>query len=134
MRRVAAAALICSFAGCTNPIVNGRRDMTLYVSEIDVPASAPPTGTLMATVTVQTGGCKQFDRFEVTRTPSSATIEAKGTDAGANAICTADIRNEKKALDLSGPFSDPFTIRAIQPDATVLLRTVRIQQSNEQSP
>lgn len=127
MRFAAASILLGSAAACTNPFAGGRRDIELYVSEIVVPPSAPAAGPITATVTVQTGGCKQFERFKVTKTQTSATIQAQGSDAGPNAICTDDIRYEKKALDLSSPFADPFTITAIQPDASVLVRTVRIQ-------
>ncbi len=127
MRSIVAAVLAWTTVSCTNPFVNGRRDITLYVSEIVVPASAPATGTLTSTVTVQTGGCKQFERFRVTTTPAFVTIEARGTDAAPGNICTDDILLRKMSLDFSGPFSDPLTITAIEPDATVLVRTVRIQ-------
>lgn len=127
MRRPAFVLLLCSSAACSNPFANDRRDIKLYVAAMVVPASAPAMGTLTVTVTVETGGCKRFERFRVTNTRTSATIEAQGSDAGPNAICTQEIGLEKKALDLSGPFSDPFTITAIQPDASVLVRTVRIQ-------
>ncbi|MEO7369054.1 MAG: hypothetical protein ABIZ36_13945 [Gemmatimonadaceae bacterium] len=127
MRRLASALLLCSYASCTNPLGNDRRDIKLHIAALVVPASAPAAGTFTATITVETGGCKRFERFSVTKTPTSAMIEAEGTDAGPDAICTQEIRLEQKTLDLSGPFSDPFTITAIQPDESVLTRTVRIR-------
>jgi hypothetical protein len=126
MRVLATAFLLFSASACTNPFAS-RRDITLYIADVVVPTTVSASGKFTATITYETGGCRQFERFDVTKRSTSATIRVRGTDAGGNTVCTTDIRYEKKTLDLNGPFSDPFTITAIQPDASSLVRTVRVQ-------
>ncbi|HEX6051289.1 MAG TPA: hypothetical protein VFZ21_18540, partial [Gemmatimonadaceae bacterium] len=79
-------------------------------------------------VTVQSGGCRRFERLIVTQTTESATFVARGHDGeGPGILCPGDIRYTEREVRLDPPFADPYTIVVKQPSGPPTTRTVRIR-------
>lgn len=87
-----------------------------------------PGVSFSVTFTVESGGCKRFERLETTKTGTVLTAVAHGTQSvGQNIVCPADIRYDSVVKDVNSPITDPFTIVARQPDGTETTVSVRIQ-------
>lgn len=126
MRNLGAACLLILATACVNPFELGA-DVQLPISEIDVPASVPAGGRLTVTLTVVTGGCRDFDRFRSSRQANVLLIEAWGKDTGGSQACTDDIRFEQQDFSAEGPFSDPLVVSAVQPDGSSITKSVRVE-------
>jgi hypothetical protein len=126
MRNLSAAFMLVFATACVNPFELGT-DVQLPISELDVPASVPAGGRLTVTLTVVTGGCRDFDRFRSSRQANVLLIEAWGTDTGGAQSCTADIKFEEHDFSADGPFSDPLVVSAVQPDGTSITKSVRVE-------
>lgn len=126
MRRAAPVILLLLVQSCQNPF-DFRRPIRLEVSEVAAPQSAPSQGNFTITLTVVTGGCKRFEGIRSDRTSRTLTLEARGTDAGPDAACPADIRFEPHPFLAKGPFTDPLTIIVEQPNSPPTTRIVRIE-------
>ena len=122
---VLALALIIG-PGCWNPFAPDRERITLVVDEIDAPTEVGAAAPLSVTLTVVTGGCKQFDRIEANRSANRLTLTVHGWDRP-RAICTSDIRYESRPYEAMPPFTDPFTIAVRQPDGSELRHEVRVR-------
>lgn len=125
VRIVAATCLILLASGCIN-VFDLESDVQLPIAELAVPESVSAQGPLNATLTVVTGGCRQFDRIVSSRTGGVVILEAWGTDSGGEA-CTDDIRYEPHQYSINGPFANPLIVSAVQPDGTSFTKTVRVE-------
>jgi hypothetical protein len=122
-----AATIACLLAGCGDP-VGTSRSVVLGISELSVPAEAPPGTAVLVKATVVTGGCLSFTTLEATRTSGRVTLIARGRDAsGPNVSCPADIRYTVHEYRAEPPLLDPFTVVARQPDGTTTTKVVRIR-------
>jgi hypothetical protein len=118
--------LVASVSGCSS-IFGSDKAVVLAVTEIEAPASIPAGTALSAIVTVESGGCRRFDRLETNRTASGATIVAWGRDAsGKNVACTSDIRYDHVPARFDPPFASTFTLSADRAGTTPVVVTVRI--------
>ncbi len=120
---VAACALT---SACWDPF-GLAPDVKLPISELTVAETTSPQGPLSATVTVVTGGCREFDRITSTRKAAVVIVEAWGKDDSGKLACTDDIKYEPHQHSIAGPFTDPLIISAVQPDGTAITKTVKVQ-------
>jgi hypothetical protein len=127
MRTQIVAGFGLSFlSACTLPF-SPNRDVILYIREILAPPSVGAAAPFDATFAVEVGGCRTFDRLEMTQSPGGAVVIAHGEDAfGPNVTCPNDVRYEQHKLTMSPPFTDPFVIRAGQPNASEIRVEVRV--------
>ena len=123
--KVVASFAIVLFSGCID-VFNLESEVQLPIAELVVPESVTAQGPLNVTLTVVTGGCREFDRIESRRTGGALIIEAWGTDSGGEA-CTDDIRYEPHQHSINGPFSNPLIVSAVQPDGSSFTKTVRVE-------
>jgi len=122
---VAALAYAVSLSSCDS--LAPTRVVVLPITELVAPASVDPAGTLVGEVTVQSGGCRSFERLQTTRTSGRVTIRAIGRDAsGPDVLCTGDIQYTVVEYRADGPFTDPFLVVGIQPDGEEMRRPVRV--------
>ena len=122
-----ATSLLFGQACLSDPLDTGD-DVGLHVTEVQAPASAPPSGPITVTLTVALGGCVTFDRIAGSRTPSTLILSARGKDQGGSGIQCPDIlRQESHSYQAAGPFTDPLTISVYRPTTDPLTRTVRIE-------
>jgi prophage tail gpP-like protein len=125
-RALAMLALGLALSGCEFPF-GPDRAVVLFISDLDAPASVDAGETIVVKVTVESGGCRRFDRLEATRVAGRVTFRAHGRDSsGPKVSCTADIRYNVVEYDARPPLTDPFVLVAFQPDKTELTRTVRV--------
>lgn len=123
---VIVAVALSLVSGCTLPF-SPNRDVILYIREILAPPSVGATAPFEVTFAVETGGCRTFDRLEMARSAGGAVVIAHGKDSfGAGVTCPADVRYEQHKLTMSPPFTDPFVIRAGQPNASEIRVEVRV--------
>jgi hypothetical protein len=128
MRPFVVSALVLSLASGCSGIFSPGRPVILGITEIRAPATVQRDAAFNVTFIVQTGGCVNFRRLQLTETSSSATVTAHGWDgSGRGIVCTADIRHEPQEVSMKPPFTDPFVIRAVQPDGPELIAQVRVQ-------
>ncbi|HUR00676.1 MAG TPA: hypothetical protein VM166_14595 [Gemmatimonadaceae bacterium] len=114
-------------AGCRNPFESDETVM-LGVETIEAPATVAPNATLSVVFKVVTGGCVRFDRLQVSRTSTGATVIAWGKDSGGkNVACPADIRIEPHAYEFAPPFTGSFVIVVPQQNAPSKTATVQAQ-------
>lgn len=123
---VLAVAVAFSGLGCSS-IFGSDKAVVLAVTEIEAPASIPAGTALSAIVTVESGGCRRFDRLATTRTAAGATFVAWGRDAGGkNVSCPADIRYDHVPARFDPPFASTFTLSADRAGTTPVIVTVQI--------
>ena len=114
-------------AGCEDAFGPGRA-IVLPITDLVVPAEVRTNDVLVVKVSIQTGGCKSLVGLNAVRTEGRVTLTARGNDSsGENVSCPGDIRTELREYRADPPFSDPFTVAAIQPDGTTTTRTVRVR-------
>ena len=126
LRRFAAVfAVAVSLSGCE--ALGPDRAVILPIVRLEVPPSVEPSGTLVAKVTVQSGGCRRFNRLVAARETGQLTIRALGLDSsGPNVLCPGDIREDVVDFRAEGPFTDPFVVIGTQPQGEDIRRTVRV--------
>jgi hypothetical protein len=113
---------------CSNPIESSR-EVTLSISDIEVPVTIPRTGPLDIVVIVRTGGCISFRRLDVNRSGSSS-VEVRGIGldgSGPGIACPADVREERHPLTFTGAFADSVVVTGRQPDGNTLRRKVIVR-------
>lgn len=120
-----AGLVLLTGSGCIN-VFDLESEVQLPIAELVVPESVTAQGPLNVSLTVVTGGCREFDRIESRRTGGAYILEAWGTDSGGEA-CTDDIRYEPHQHSISGPFSNPLIVSAVQPDGSSFTETVRVE-------
>ena len=124
-RAIAICALTASLPGCD--ALGPDREILLPITRLDAPASVEPSGTLVAQITVQFGGCRSFDRLVTARATDRVTIRALGHDgSGPDVMCPGDIREQTVEYRADGPFTDPYLVIGIQPNGDETRRTVRL--------
>ncbi len=122
-------ALVAVVVGCRNsndtptPIVLG-------VSSIAAPSSISSGERIDMTLNVQVGGCLVFDRLEVRRTDSGATMAAWGHDItegikDRGVACTRMV-DEAHAYSFDPPFANTFTISVARGRLGPLITTVAV--------
>ena len=115
-------------AGCSSVFEPNKRSIILPVTRIEAPSTVAPGASFTVSFTVQSGGCNRFVRGETTKSSSSLTFVAHGTDAsGPNVSCPNDIRFNVVQEVVTPPITDPVTIAATQPDGSSTTMSVRIQ-------
>jgi hypothetical protein len=123
---VSIVALLLS-SGCNNPFAPDRA-IILPVTQIEAPPSVSSGTPFFVRFTVESGGCRRFVRGETTQSSSRLTFVARGRDgSGPNVLCTADIRSDVVLVEVTPPFSDPFTIVATQPSGSPTTVDVQVQ-------
>ncbi|MEO6331892.1 MAG: hypothetical protein ABIV11_06600 [Gemmatimonadaceae bacterium] len=128
MRPFRVSALVLSLASGCSAIFSPGRPVILGITEVRAPATVQRDAAFNVTFIVQTGGCVNFRRMQLTQTSSSATVTAHGWDGSGRGIaCTADIRYEPQEVAMKPPFSDPFVVRAQQPNGSEITAQVRVQ-------
>ena len=120
------AAAFALTSACVDPF-GLSPDVKLPISELIVPGTTSPQGPLSVTVTVVTGGCREFERIVSKRKASVIIVEAWGTDGSRAAACPDDIKYEPQPYNIAGPFTDPLVISAVQPDGTAITKSVKVQ-------
>ncbi len=126
--RLAVAACSLAFTAACGDIFGLSPDVKLPISELAVPDTITSQGPLNMTVTVVTGGCRNFDRIVSSRSASVVIVSAWGTDgSGKSQMCTDDIRYEPQQHTIAGPFTDPLVVSAVQPDGTSITRSVTVK-------
>jgi hypothetical protein len=126
---VVAIALAGSVTGC-GIIFGPDQSVILAVETIDAPTTVGPAASFTAVLTVVTGGCRQFDRIEVRRNASSATVTAWGTDGSIgrdDIVCPADFRTELHSVRFEPPFAGTFNISVNRGRLAPLQTTVQVQ-------
>jgi hypothetical protein len=122
-----AIALLLLATACRDPFGLGTT-VKLPIAELTVPATVSPQGPLNFSVSVVTGGCREFDRITTRRAASVLIVEAWGTDSSGGArACTDDIRYEPHTSSANGPFTDPLVVGAIEPDGTSITKSVKVE-------
>ena len=119
---IGAAVLACACNGVTSP----REAVLLGVQDVVAPTEVAAGAELVATITVATGGCKAFDRFETRQSSARLTVEAWGTDARGQS-CPADVRYEPREYRASMPSGNPVVLAVRQPNGDELVRTIQIR-------
>jgi|SRR5688572_29623760 len=123
---VAAFVLSLTASGCN--IVGFPSAVILPVTEVDAPEAISAGAPLSVSLTVQSGGCRRFDRVETDRTASGASITAWGRDGGGrNNVCTTDIRYDRVSVRFDPPFPSPFVITVGQGAMPATVVTVRVE-------
>ncbi|MGQ0639829.1 MAG: hypothetical protein ACT4P6_03515 [Gemmatimonadaceae bacterium] len=125
---------VCALLACSNPFGTSR-EIALSMADIEAPATITAAGPLDITVIVRTGGCVTFRRLDVARGGPIVNINAVGHDASGPTInCPADVREERKALRITGTFADSVILNGRQPDGSVLRRRVVVVGAAEGTP
>ena len=125
---VVGGGAILLIAGCSSIFEPGERSILLPITQVVAPSTVAPGAGFSVTFTVESGGCKSFDRLETTRSGAVLTAVAHGTQAvGKNIVCPTDIRYDSMVQEVVPPVSDPFSIVARQPDGTEATVQVRVQ-------
>jgi hypothetical protein len=127
MRPLLVSALALSLASGCSSIFSPDRDIILSVKEIQVPTTVQPNTSFDVTVVVWVNGCESFSRMDVLQTPSGASITAHGRVPTGDVMCPAVIVEEARVVTLTARSTDPFVIRAVQPDGQDLTAQVRVQ-------
>src|SRR3954470_20392382 len=102
MRRSAFIFGLAFLTSACSLITDPRKAVLLFVQDVVVPNELAPGTELVATITVMTGGCKMFERFETSRAGDRLTVVARGTDMP-NQVCTDDIRYEPHEYRVTVP-------------------------------
>ena len=121
-----ALGLLLAGAGC-GILGNGTRNFTVKVDSILVAASVAAEEHLAVRFVGMVGpnGCYRLADAVTGRSPDLLQIEFQGEYR--DALCTQEPVYLDYQVNLAPPFSDPFTIRALQPSGPPLEKSVRVQ-------
>jgi hypothetical protein len=121
------AIALVLFTNCEVALGPGR-EVILVITNVEAPAEIAPGSVLTVRVTVESGGCRRFDRVVATQANDRVTIVAHGHDtSGPGVLCTGDIRHTERVVQLEPPFTDPFTVVARQPSGPPTTLVVRVR-------
>jgi hypothetical protein len=124
----AVGVMIVVGIACEDPFGTVRQ-IALPITAVEAPASVNVGDAPVVRVTVQSGGCKRFEKLNAVRTPERVTIAARGTDSsGPRVSCPGDIRSDVVEYRAQPLLVDPFTVVAKQPDGSETIRTIRVFQ------
>lgn len=120
---------VIAVGGCAG-IFGPDQSVILQVSEIDAPASISAGSPLSVVLKVTTGGCRRFDRIEMTRVTTGANVTVWGDDSSIgrkDIMCPADMRTESHTMVFTPPFQSTFTISVYHGRMPGIARTVEIR-------
>ena len=124
-RSAALFALAAGLSGCDDSMAPDQ--VVLQITALTAPATIAEGETLVAQITVQSGGCRRFDRIVSTRATGRVTFRALGLDSSRpDGVCTGDIRTDVVEWRTDGPFTDPFLLVGVQPSGEEMRRTVHV--------
>ncbi len=125
-RAVAALLVLLASSGC-DIFGLGTQKFMIRVDSISAPSTIGPNETLTIRFWGWVGpsGCYHLVRAPSGRMPNLFEIRFHGEYK--NALCTQDPIPLEYDVELSPPFQDPFTIRALQPPDPPLEKIVRIE-------
>jgi hypothetical protein len=129
MKIASSVVMVGALLWSCNPFAPDQK-VVLGVSKLEAPATISAGSPLNIVVTVTTGGCTSFDRLEVQRDASSATLTAWGIDAakGEKGVsCPTNIVDTPHNYQFDPPFSNPFTIQVQRGRLGPLTATVQVQ-------
>lgn len=125
--RAGLALVLALTAGCESVFDPGKT-ITLPITALDAPGAVAAGEGVVVRVTVESGGCRTFQRLEAQRAPGRVTLTARGRDSsGPSVNCPADIRTDIRDYGIDPPLADPFTVAAHQPDGSEMTRVIRVQ-------
>ena len=131
MKTVLSVVLVSGLVAVTGcNIFDPDQSVILSVPKIDAPATVSTGSSFTVTITVQTGGCKSFDRLEVEKSNTGVHVVPWGTDAaiGSKGIsCPQDIREEPHAIQIDPPFSGPYQVFVDQGRLAPVVATIQVQ-------
>jgi hypothetical protein len=126
---IAVVGLTASPLACRNPFAPDQ-SVRLGVTQLDAPTAITAGSSLTVTLTVTTGGCLSFDRFEVERQASSARLIVWGRDGAkgrTDVMCPQDLRPEPHSYTFDPPFQSPFTVQVDRGRLSPLIAVVQVQ-------
>jgi hypothetical protein len=126
MRRSAVIIGVAFLAYACNGVATPREAVLLGIQDVVAPTEVAAGAELVATITLVTGGCKAFERFETRASSARLTVEAWGTDAS-NQSCPADVRYEPREFRASLPSGNPVVLAVRQPNGDELVRTIQVR-------
>ena len=107
------------------------QSVVLGVSDLSAPAAITTGSSFAAVLTVTLeNGCLSFDRIEIQRSTSDATITVWGKDAAAgrkDVSCPQNFRSETHTLQFNPPFANTFTMTVNRGRISPLMATVQVQ-------
>lgn len=122
---LAAAVVLAVGAACGSVSDPGPR-VVLGVTDIRAPATFEAGRPFTVTLTVVTGGCRAFERFDAVRAPDRITLTAVGRDRSGPGIgCPDYIRYEPRDYTAQPPFADSVVVAAEQSELILVSRVVR---------
>jgi hypothetical protein len=116
-------------AAACNPFAPDK-SVVLGVTKLEAPATITAGSPLTVILTVTTGGCTTFDRIEVERDASAASLTPWGTDGAKgekNVSCPAFMVDTPHSIRLDPPFQNPFMVLVPRVGQEALTATVQIQ-------
>jgi hypothetical protein len=119
---------LVALAGCN--VFDPDQSVILGVPKIDAPATVAAGSPFTVGVTVQTGGCRSFDRIDVQKFDAGVRLVPWGKDASAgrkDISCPAYILEELHSVQIDPPFSDPYQVVVEQGRLAPVVATIDIQ-------
>ncbi|HEX6629090.1 MAG TPA: hypothetical protein VF105_14160 [Gemmatimonadaceae bacterium] len=128
-KSVSLVALLAVVADCRDSNAT-LTPIVLGVSSVAAPSSISSGEPIDVTLNVQVGGCLAFDRLEVRRSDSGATMVAWGHDItegieDRGIACTRMV-DEAHAYSFDPPFANTFTISVARGRLGPLITTVAV--------
>jgi hypothetical protein len=125
---MAVAGLTAAPLAC-NPFAPDQA-VVLGVTKLEAPTSVSAGSALTVILTVTTGGCTTFDRIDVERSASAASLTPWGTDGAKgkrDVACPANIVDTPHSIRLDPPFQNPFMVLVPRVGLDPLTATVQVQ-------
>ena len=125
-------ALLWSAGGCRDPIEADRepdKSVIIDVEKLEAPATIAADQPISVVLTLLTGWCLKFDRFEVHRNATGAVITAWGRASilRKNEACPAIGYLERHTVVLTPPFQDAYTVVVNRPRHGPLIARVEVR-------
>lgn len=126
-----AVAMIGSASACGDPVAPGAlyNPATIDVEKLEAPATIAADQPISVVLTLLTGWCLKFDRFEVHRNATGAVITAWGRQSilRKNEACPDIGFLERHTVVLAPPFQDAYTVVVNRPRHDPLTARVEVQ-------
>ena len=122
------AELLLSAASC-NPF-EPDQTVVLAVSKIDAPSTVVAGTPFDVVLTVDTGGCRSFERMDVVRSQMGVSFTVWGKDGSkgrSDVTCPDNLILEPHTYQVKPPFSGPFNIYVNRGRLSPLTATVQVQ-------
>lgn len=118
---------VIAAAGCSSVEPDGS--VILSVTRIDAPATVSASASFTVTLTVETGGCRSFDRLAIEKFTSGVRIVPWGTELTSDnkgIMCPTKIY-EPHSIRIDPPLSNPFQVYVAQGQLAPVVTTVQVQ-------